>query len=591
MPEPSRADRWRKRVAAAALLASLAAVGLAAYPMLAQRAAPASPPGAPTATASAPRATAQPRPDGDSYSNIYKYDYVGPEACRKCHEDMYDLWREHPHSRMNQPATGETVVGDFSGAVLEYGDGKVEFARIGGELTMSLYRDGAFVRRLKVTRTVGSRFIQMYIGLQVDGPEPADDRVYHEEGKLPFAYWIEREQWFPQTYDETPPFSEYDEAGKLRPFYAFYEKRKAGTWQKSCILCHNTYPYARRLDPVGQGKVTGFPNEDLTLARHEEPNVDRTSLGQHELVTMGVSCESCHFGGREHAIEGKRISFVPRSDDLTFAKATPELIEEARASPYVINSICAQCHAAETQGVTYPHGGSSWNSGEAKDIAASSCRSEIRCTHCHNPHEAGPVPGGGPDKKTHLDACIGCHTELAPAEAASAHARHEPATASCLDCHMPRIVHGLSGMIRSHRISSPADASMIAGGWPNACNLCHLDQSLKWTIDALEAGWGAKVELESAFVPPGGPAGEVWLGSSEPIVRQVAADAYSRSPLGKAALPGVLRILMDESPPNRMFGVLAAERILGREIDAETFAPWASPAVREAQIKALLGEE
>src|SRR5687768_11406701 len=36
-----------------------------------------------------------------TYSNIYRYDYVGPETCGRCHTKNYDSWRAHPHSKMN----------------------------------------------------------------------------------------------------------------------------------------------------------------------------------------------------------------------------------------------------------------------------------------------------------------------------------------------------------------------------------------------------------------------------------------------------------------------------------------------------------
>ena len=74
---------------------------------------------------------------------------------------------------MNANATATSVVGDFSGKKLEYGDGSVVFSKGVGDYRFTLYRQAKFVRQFKVTRTVGSRFVQMYIGTQTDGPEPA----------------------------------------------------------------------------------------------------------------------------------------------------------------------------------------------------------------------------------------------------------------------------------------------------------------------------------------------------------------------------------------------------------------------------------
>lgn len=539
---------------------------------------------------------------GETYSNIYKFDYVGPETCAKCHAKNYQLWREHPHSKMNRNATAAEVVGNFSGATLDYGNGRALFSKQRGEFTMTLYHRDKALRQFKVTRTIGSRFVQMYIGIQSEGPEPKDDPVYGEEVKLPFAYGIERAQWFPQTYDENPGVPEYDEHGELTPFYAFYGHADK-SWKRVCIKCHNTYPYALRFGAAPDNKLIGFPPADLSLAgtplasvaahgAHGGAGARLAGVESFDLVTLGISCESCHFGGREHAQSGAKMSFLPRSEDLVFAsaKATEEASE--RPSAYAVNSICNQCHSAEPQGPIYPNGAASWNSREATDLTNGACASKISCIDCHNPHEKGPT-SNEPERASHLEACTRCHSELRTAAAADAHSSHSAGVkVTCLDCHMPRIVHGLSGVIRSHRISSPTDPRMLGEDLPNACNLCHLDRSSRWTLDALASRWHATVTMPDGW--PGssplaatGPLGPIWLRHELPVVRQVAAFAYGRSPMGKAALPQILPILNDDNPPTRMFGALAVEAILGRRLSLEEYAPWAAPALRQRQLEEL----
>jgi hypothetical protein len=51
---------------------------------------------------------------------------------------------------------------------------------------------------------------------------------------------------------------------------------------------------------------------------------------------------------------------------------------------------------------------------------------------------------------------------------------------------MPYTTYGLLKTLRSHQISSPSVESSVSTGRPNACNLCHLDKTLKWTADALQ---------------------------------------------------------------------------------------------------------
>src|SRR5580658_1516838 len=62
-------------------------------------------------------------------SNVRREDYTGPETCRQCHEEKYQLWSRHSHSRMNRNADDESVRGDFSGTRVSFALGDVVFSR------------------------------------------------------------------------------------------------------------------------------------------------------------------------------------------------------------------------------------------------------------------------------------------------------------------------------------------------------------------------------------------------------------------------------------------------------------------------------
>jgi hypothetical protein len=47
--------------------------------------------------------------------------------------------------------------------------------------------------------------------------------------------------------------------------------------------------------------------------------------------------------------------------------------------------------------------------------------------------------------------------------------------------------------MRSHEVSSPTVRESIAYGRPNACNLCHLDQTLAWTAQKLHTWYNQPV--------------------------------------------------------------------------------------------------
>lgn len=527
-------------------------------------------------------------------SNIFPADYVGPETCRKCHEEKYKLWRTHPHSRMNANASDQTVVGDFSGKTIEYDGGTVVFDRVDGRYTMTLSRGGKN-HSFAVTRTIGSRFQQMYAGVLVGGsPSPSLARRIEAaiEVKLPFAYSLTRKSWMPFTYLEGDgPSAEYTENGERTRYDDMYDPRGFGPWDRMCIWCHNTYPYVERLK---NRRLLGFPEEDIALLNATAPAGDPRlppRLPPPDLVTVGISCESCHFGGAEHARNKRDIRFFPTSNAIEFRGATAERVKAPRESAYVVNSICRQCHSASS--TRYPNSASVDNSAEARDMMQGACAHEIRCIDCHDPHQPGPRVGAAPDRPNQIEACVRCHEQYREAGAAQAHTGHAPDSGvTCLDCHMPKIVNGLASVVRTHQISSPTDPRMFAAAAPNACNLCHLDRPLTWTLAALDRQWGVKITPEERWKPAyggslDGPTGIAGLHHPQPIVRRVTADAYARSPLGKAALPELISILNDPIATNRTFGLAAVERILGRTLTEEEYSLMAPLSVRKRQAATL----
>jgi len=527
------------------------------------------------------------------YSNIYPGDYVGPKVCGRCHKKNYRLWQRHPHSRMNQNASGGSILGDFSGKEIYYGGNRVVFGRDGGDYTVTVFEDGRVFRRFKVTRTVGSRFIQFYIGLQTKGPEPPEAPCYRVESKIFFAYSLKLKRWLPALYFASADFPEYGDSFSYADF--IYHHPKLHTWNENCIACHNTYPYAYRFGAAG---LTGFPDQQIRFDQSKFPPEVLSQAGNvkpplpEAFVTIGISCESCHFGGREHAINGKPICFHPTSPDLVLGR--PEGVRgdlTDRQNPFVVNSICSQCHNSEV--ALYPNGAVRQNAAEALDLRRGACRGAIKCTDCHNPHEAG-IPGGSPVQQKHIDACLKCHGQFSEPKALAAHTRHAPqSNVTCLDCHMPRIVQGLETAVRSHFISSPTDTRMLAVAAPNACNLCHLEESLNWTLRSLESGWGRKIVPQPRWARAYGgslatPVGRVWLNSPVQQVRLVATQAYADSPLGEQALATLLRNLNDPYAVNRVFDLYAIEKIIGRGLSDDEYDLLGSPGKQRSQIAALL---
>ena len=122
---------------------------------------------------------------------------------------------------------------------------------------------------------------------------------------------------------------------------------------------------------------------------------------------------------------------------------------------------------------------------------------DLTCLTCHSMHEyEAPDTQLNPDV-TGNRSCLGCHTDYA--DEISEHTRHLPESSGseCMNCHMPHTTYGLFSAMRSHRIDSPSAQVSLESGRPNACNLCHLNETLEWTSQTLNEWYGQSlVELD-----------------------------------------------------------------------------------------------
>jgi hypothetical protein len=517
-------------------------------------------------------------------SNVAPADYVGPAACKECHKKNHASWSGHPHRWMNALAGDDTVKGDFSGTSISYRGGQASFTREAGRFLMRLTRGrapGGSRRTYEVHQTIGRRFFQYYVGKQVEGPEASDHVFATRDHVLPFGYWLDRKEWVPVVHigpevadEKRPdPFAPPDRP----PYYADYAT--------SCNYCHTTFPlgdlFGRRPHQIGEhaplkmhwsmrpyleeshpeeARAIGrfLPAEQAVQDLARGPAVQNPMLDWEApkyAVTLGVSCEACHLGAREHVASAGKVPprFFPASPHLHVEAKSPEALDFGRGHANV-NWACGRCHTGTRP--TFAAGMSTWNSVEYDDAMRGSCYSKLRCIDCHNPHEGiGPRWAHSADSD---DAkCLKCHDKFRPAKERLEHTHHPAGSegARCMSCHMPRINEGLQDMVRTHMIYSPTRADMIQAGHPNACNLCHTDRPIDWALRYLKEWYGASYDekqIAANYPDRGAPVGVGWLRSRNPAVRLVATAALARARDVKA-LPQLLDALDDSHLVNRQF--------------------------------------
>jgi len=103
-----------------------------------------------------------------------------------------------------------------------------------------------------------------------------------------------------------------------------------------------------------------------------------------------------------------------------------------------------------------------------------------------------------------------------------------------MNCHMPHTTYGLFTAMRSHRIDSPSVAASVQTGRPNACNLCHLDQTLEWTGRRLSDWYGepeVALDLDQRTVA----ASVLWAVKGDAVQRAIAGWHMGWEPARQAS--------------------------------------------------------
>ena len=508
---------------------------------------------------------------------------------------------------MNSLATPEAVKGDFSGnANIDYMGGEGRFYREEGKLRMEVLR-GDIRRKYDIEQTIGSRFYQYYIGKQIEGPEPVEHRFYKRNHVLPFGYWLSAEQWVPivhvRNVNEIDPFTD--------PIFEPYAE--------GCSICHTTLPVGdwflkKPLDkssfPLAELTYSPRPiaflvaeflqqAHSLKLPKEELPRSSAPEKAQEFLsqlrkteatqlaATLGISCEACHFGGKEHSDDPNvKPKFFPTGSSLLVYDVNHKAAFGRNREN--INWICARCHSGRRP--LFARGMSTWNSVEYSDATRGGCYSELTCIHCHDPHKPiGPKWPNSPAKDDSL--CISCHLQYSEPEGRVAHTHHLDGSEGgrCMNCHMPKLNEGLEDIVRTHTIFSPNDRLMLEANQPNACNLCHLDKPITWTISYLKDWYGTKASSEAIgknYSDQSLPVGTGWMKSDHSPTRMVAAWMLSEA---KAtwALPELIGALDDGLLLNRQFAQVGFEKMMNVRLEEFGYRFTLSEKEREQPLARL----
>ena len=551
----------------------------------------------------APRSAGAAQAGGEVTSNVLRGDYVGSAVCARCHADEAARWFDSPMHHMTRDASDAAVRAPFSGVALRFKDDTVELSERGGARYVHVHSARFGDALYRVTRVIGGHHREDYAGVPV--AREGDAAAAGDELVLPVSYLL---------WSKKYRYKGYSVMSRERPGVA------AGpVWNRTCIFCHNTQPYLSTLlgtliDPAlrrraaYQGEVVDplLPEQDRWRVVVDDPaaverdlrddvarlsggaapssgsvaelamrdvEVTRASFTAKDLIEVGIGCEACHGGGREHAEHPEvRMSLSPRSAGLRVQGGSGDA-DAVRAQR--INRTCARCHQVLFS--RYPYtweggrraanpGGSHINSGEARDFLLSACSKRADCTLCHDPHAPDNGARAARLETREGDAvCTRCHAKYAGDEALREHAHHDPAGPGgrCVACHMPRKNMSLDGRrTRYHRIGSPTDAVKVLDR-PLECALCHGDETVGRIAADMERLWGKRLDenlLRDEYGSLEANVVDATLARGKPHEQAVALALLGERKERRAA-PAIAEQLVNPYPLVRFYAEGALERI------------------------------
>ena len=449
--------------------------------------------------------------------------YVSSQTCQACHPSQYDAWYASFHRTMTQIATPETVRADFDGVVVEEVSGRpMRLERRGDEFWAEFDDpgwEGPPNRRPRITRQVvmitGSHHQNIY------WYATGHDRALNV---LPGVYLLADERWASRS------------AVVLHPPGQGVATMD-GHWNAICIACHTTVGKTQfdtpfRSQPLDTQAVDttatefGIACESCHGPGDAHVRANRNPLRRYRLhfsnepdptivqpalldpVRSSQVCGQCHSVWEFYDLEGERranaegLPYRP-GDELTETRFVAQPMPDLGA-PEITAFL--ERDPEFVRGSFWPDGMIRVSGREYNGLIDSPCFTNatetdrtLSCFSCHTMHKPPEDLRSVTEwADTHQvsagmegnDACLQCHEDLATDLAM--HTRHEADSSgsSCYNCHMPYTSYGLLTAMRSHTISSPSATETVETGRPNACNLCHLDQTLAWTSAHLNEWYG-----------------------------------------------------------------------------------------------------
>ncbi|MBS1741446.1 MAG: hypothetical protein JST81_00300 [Bacteroidetes bacterium] len=368
-------------------------------------------------------------PEGkDPRGNVY----AGSEACRQCHQEVYDNFIQAAHAKATSMPSAANIHGDFSNARDTFSFNStakvVMEKRIDGYYHV-IYQGGKENGAYKVDLLFGSRKAQT-------SAYWANDRFY----ELPVSWYASVNGW-----GTSPGFpTDFIKIGRVV--------------NQNCLDCHSSH-----------------------IDIKPGASVFEEQLLNHSSLVYGIDCERCHGPALNH------VNYHLTHPGLTTAYY---LIKAKDLTHQQKLDACAICHSGNDKkkiqsrfffkmGDTLSYFFMPRTSDAAIDVHGnqstlmeqSKCFRDSKvmtCNTCHDPHK-----NAGNDLAVYSQQCMSCHQPQSAHFCPKFADMGESIKTNCIDCHMPKqasraITFNLPGakeessyILRTHKIGIYGNADTV----------------------------------------------------------------------------------------------------------------------------------
>ncbi len=510
--------------------------------------------------------------------------YVGRSVCAECHESQAVQWSGSHHDLAMQPATAETVLGNFDKARLTHFGVTTSFYKQDGKFMVRTEGPDGKLQDYEIKYTFGVLPLQQYLiefpGGRMQALSLAWDTRSKEQGG---------QRWFLLYPDEK--ITHDDELHWTKP---------SQNWNSMCAECHSTQ-LEKHYDAVSRTFSTTWSEID-------------------------VSCEACHGPGSDHVTWAKH---GPGSEKFAANKGLVLQLDERSNVSWKINpktgnavrskvrssdkeiEMCARCHSRRSPiSSDYAHGeplldhylprlldeGMYFPDGQIDDevyvygsfIQSKMYHAGVTCSDCHEPHRlALRAPGNG--------VCLQCHqTEKYDKPGHHFHETGSPG-ANCAECHMPPRTYMVVDPRHDHSMRVPRPDLSVKLGTPNACNNCHDDKDAAWAAGQVKTWYGDASTgyqnyaeaLHGAWneqADSGNMLATLIRNMDTPAIARATAYAQIGAYLSAATIDVLPQGLSDDNPAVRAAAVAALESVPA-EIRVRLAFPMLEDPVRAVRIE------